>query len=241
MPVGAGGPGVVALGGHFLEDIEDVQPTGKTSTDGLTFTAATLPPATGAALAGIVAGPGGMAAVGSGVSDEQPSVGFALYSSDGVTWSEANASDNSFDNGVINEVHANGIRLRRRGLDRGRGLHDADRSVWVSADGHSWRSIGDFGGSFTQYSNSALGANGLVVFTANDEDTGDDQLRAQLNHLRLVHSDQSAGALPQVSFDDKTRQAFGQRLAGSVESRRPPEPHGQESRHEARLDSSAQR
>ena len=84
---------------------------------------------------GIVAGPGGMAAVGSGVSDEQPSVGFALYSPDGVTWSEANASDNSFDNGVINEIHSNGSGYVAVGSTVGEDFTMQTGRVWVSADG----------------------------------------------------------------------------------------------------------
>jgi hypothetical protein len=115
-----------------------------------------------------------MAGVGYAESDTSPSLAMALFSSDGTNWIQVNSSDSSFENGLMNNVHSSDSQY----VAVGSTVNQDDMTlqtgrVWVSADGKSWRSLGDFGGSFNQYGGSALGAGGLVVFTEDEEDAND--------------------------------------------------------------------
>jgi len=173
--VGAGGPGLVAFGAAYVESIQDVKLVGATSTDGAHFASGTVPEITGASIVQAAAGPGGMAGVGWAASDTTPSLGLAIYSADGVTWTQATASDASFDDTLIDDLHSSSTEY----VAIGSTVDPNDMSlqtgrVWVSANGQSWRSSGAFGGTFSQYGDSALGPNGLVVFTADQQDAGGD-------------------------------------------------------------------
>jgi hypothetical protein len=170
----AGGPGLVAFGSQFVSSVEDTQLVAVSSTDGTHYTSTQAPPVTGASVIDMAAGPGGIAGVGYASSDESPSVGLAVFSADGANWSQAIANDNSFDNALINNVFSSGtgyvgvgstINADDMTLQMGR--------VWASADGKSWSSLGDFGGTFNQYGDSALGPQGLVIFTEDEEDAND--------------------------------------------------------------------
>jgi hypothetical protein len=174
--VGVGGPGLVAFGAEYLESIEDVKLVAGVSSDGVRFASTSVPEITGASVIDATSGPGGMAGVGWAASDVTPSLGLAVYSADGTNWAQGQASDNSFDNTLMNDLHSNASGY----IAVGSTIDETDMTlqtarIWVSADGRSWRSLGEFGGSFSQYGDSALGPNGLVVFTADQQDSGDDE------------------------------------------------------------------
>jgi len=170
----AAGPGLVAFGAKFDDTIEDTQLVAASSTDGLHYSTANAPAVTGAQVVSITPGPGGVAAVGYATSDTSPSVAMALFSPDGTNWSQVNSSDDSFENALLNNVHSTDSQY----VAVGSTINQDDMTLqtgrlWASLDGRSWRSLGDFGGSFNQYGGSALGAGGLVVFTEDEEDAND--------------------------------------------------------------------
>ena len=100
----------MAFGSTYLETIQASQLQAAASGDGAHFTTATVPPITEATVNEATAGPGGMVAVGYGYpqSDEAPSLGLTIFSSDGVNWSQSTASDGTFEQTEINDV------IRRR-------------------------------------------------------------------------------------------------------------------------------
>jgi hypothetical protein len=173
--VGVGGPGIVAFGEHFDDTIEDTQLVGASSSDGIQFSSATVPQVTAASVTDVIAGPGGMAGVGWATSDTSPSVSLSVFSSDGTTWSQSTASDGSFDNTLLDDVHSTASEY----VAVGSSVSDVDMTlqtggVWVSQDGRTWRTLGAFGGLFSQYGDSALGPSGLVIFTADEQDSNED-------------------------------------------------------------------
>jgi hypothetical protein len=170
-----GGPGLVVFGTTYDENTDAAPIVGATSADGLTFANASVPAVSDANVYDLVAGNGGMAGVGSAISDTAPSVGFALWSSDGINWSQATPSDNSFEDADIDDVYATANGYVAVGSTVG----DADVTklngrVWVSADGRSWHSLGQFGGTFDQLSASAFGPAGLVIVTSDQLETDDE-------------------------------------------------------------------
>jgi len=172
--VGVGGPGLVAFGSQYIDTIDNTQLMVATSRDGIAFSSATAPTVTGASVTDAVAGPGGMAAIGYVESDTDPSTGVAMSSADGTTWTVASSSDTTFSNTQLNDIHSSASAY----VTVGSSVDDTDFSlqtagIWVSGDGKTWRSLGNFGGQFSQYGGSALGPTGLVLFTANEQDTND--------------------------------------------------------------------
>jgi len=172
--VGVGGPGLVAFGSQYIDTIDNTQLMVATSRDGIAFSSATAPTVTGASVTDAVAGPGGMAAIGYIESDTDPSTGVAMSSADGTTWTVASSSDTTFSNTQLNDIHSSASAY----VTVGSSVDDTDFSlqtagIWVSGDGKTWRSLGNFGGQFSQYGGSALGPTGLVLFTANEQDTND--------------------------------------------------------------------
>ena len=172
--VGAGGPGLVAFGAQYLETIADTQLIGASSSDGVHFASITAPQVTGASIVDSTSGPGGMAGVGYAESDTSPSVGLALFSADGTNWTQATASDGSFDNSLINDIHSSSSEY----VAVGSAIDESDMTlqtgrVWVTADGQTWHSLGSFGGLFSQYGDAALGPGGLVIFTEDEQDSDD--------------------------------------------------------------------
>ncbi len=170
--VGAGGPGLVAFGVQFVESIEDDQLVASSSTNGTEFIPAFVPNVTAASVVDVVSGPGGMAGVGWAASDTTPSLGIGVFSTDGNNWIQTSATDSSFDNTLINDVHSSATEY----VAVGSTIDETDMTLqtaraWVSADGRSWHSLGNFGGLFSQYGASALGPTGLVVFTADESDS----------------------------------------------------------------------
>lgn len=180
----AAGPGLVAFGAKFDDTVNDTQLVAASSQDGIHYSTANAPAVTGAQIVDIASGPGGMAGVGYAESDTSPSVAMTLFSSDGTTWSQANASDGSFDNALINNVHSSDSQY----VAVGSTINQDDMTlqtgrVWASTDGQAWRSLGNFGGTFNQYGGSALGPGGLVVFTEDEEDANDEgtDVKATIN------------------------------------------------------------
>lgn len=172
--VTAGGPGLVAFGATYVETIDDTQLVAATSSDGAHFTTANVPAITGGSVLAARTGPGGMAGVGAALSETSPSLGLTLFSPDGINWSQGTATDGSFENTQMEELHSSLSTY----VAVGSTIDDLDMTLqtgvmWTSGDGKSWRSLGNFGGVFSQYGASALGAAGLVVFTANEQDAGD--------------------------------------------------------------------
>ncbi|HEY7025652.1 MAG TPA: hypothetical protein VH371_11905 [Candidatus Limnocylindrales bacterium] len=173
--MGAGGPGLVAFGSQFVDSIEDTQLVAASSTDGIHYSNATAPSVTGALVASVSSGPGGVVGVGYAEGDTSPSVALTMFSSDGTSWAQTSAADGSFENALMNEVHSNDSAYVAVGstTDQDDMTYQTGR-LWLSADGNSWRSLGDFGGSFNQYGASALGPGGLVIFTEDEEDANDE-------------------------------------------------------------------
>jgi len=175
--VTTGGPGLIAFGSKFDDAIDDAQLVGATSTDGTHFTSTTVPPVTAGTVTGIAPGPGGYAAVGWAASEDEPSLGLTVFSPDGSTWTETTASDASFDNALVNDVHATANEY----VAVGSTLGDDDMElqtgrVWVSGDGQSWRSLGDLGGQYNQYGASVLVPSGLYVFNTYEEDVDEEDV-----------------------------------------------------------------
>jgi hypothetical protein len=108
-------------------------------------------------------------AIGDAESDVSPSTGLAFFSGDAMNWVQTGASDGSFESALMQELHAVpggyiavGYTLE---LDAGGDAIQVGRA-WLSADGQSWRTIGQVGGNFSQYGASEVGSAGLVFFTA---------------------------------------------------------------------------
>jgi len=167
----AGGPGLLAFGTSYDDQSDQLSLIGATSSNGSQFTAATVPSVPTGEIDDIANGPSGYVGVGYAESDVDPSIALALSSADGLTWTQSAPSDNSFENALMSEIHpaANEYVAVGSTLDQDDPTLQTLRA-WASADGHSWRSAGDIGGPFTQYGASALGSNGLVVFTADQND-----------------------------------------------------------------------
>jgi len=171
--VTVGGPGLVALGSNYIESIDDFELAAATSTDGVHFTAASAASITGAMVTDATAGSNGIAGVGWASSEEVASSGLAVFSPDGQTWTQGSTTDNSFDTATLIDVHPTASGYVVVGSTTTDELdYDLGR-VWGSADGQSWRSLGDLGGPFNLYGASALAPSGLYVFTAYQE-TGDE-------------------------------------------------------------------
>ncbi len=172
--VGVGGPGLVGFAGEYVDTIQDTQLIGASSSDGIRFTSTNVPKVTGASIVDVVSGPGGMAGIGWAASDTTPSLGMSVFSADGTNWTQTNASDGSFDNSLINDIHSSSTEY----VAVGSTISEIDMTlqtgrVWVSADGQAWRSLGDYGGLFSQYGDSAIGPDGLLIFTEDEQDSDD--------------------------------------------------------------------
>jgi len=172
----AGGPGVLAFGTSNDAQSDELSLIGATSSNGSQFTAATLPSVPNGEIDDICLGPAGYVGVGNFETDDVPDIALALSSADGLTWTQS-PSDDSFQNALMTEVHAAANEYVAVGSTfdpNDPTLESQTLRAWASADGHTWRSAGDVGGSFTQYGASALGSNGLVIFTAYQPDIEDD-------------------------------------------------------------------
>jgi hypothetical protein len=168
--------GIVVFGDVFNEDLGDAQLAAATSADGRAFTRVDVPPLLGGMVNSAAAGPAGSVAVGVGYAGDSELAlkALALHSTDGLTWSEASATDGSFDGSTLDRVHA----LPNGYVGVGSVSDDADftsRSgrIWLSADGRGWRIAGDYGANLTDSETSALGPKGLVILTVDQQETED--------------------------------------------------------------------
>jgi hypothetical protein len=166
--------GMLAFGNEFVEDLDDIQLMGATSPDGLRFTRVDAPPLLGGSVDAVTAGPAGYVGVGVGYPDESELAlkAVALHSADGRSWVETDAADGSFAGSELESVHA----LPNGYVAAGLVIDDEDFTVtigrlWLSADGRSWRSAGDFGTTSTAFITSAMGPGALVVFSTDQEET----------------------------------------------------------------------
>ncbi len=172
--VGVGGPGLVAFGSQYDDASGNVTLSAATSSDGVGFTAAVAPTVLDASVSDLVAGPGGMAGIGYVENDETPSAGLTVFSSDGSNWTQTMTGDPAFANTQFNDIHSSSSVY----VAVGSTTDDSDftlqnGNIYVSGDGRTWRTLGAFGGVFSQYGGSALGPSGLVLFTANEQDNED--------------------------------------------------------------------
>lgn len=180
--IGAGPSGLVAFGTSFVAELEHNLVTAATSPEGATFTPAVVPEVFDAAISSIVAGSNGLVAVGYGETDSLALVAIALHSVDGLAWAQATSSDGSFDDGGLVEVHALDAGYFAIGFEP-----DPDDfliqtgATWYSADGLTWQSHILLDGTFTQFSASALGPGGLVIFTADQEEFDDETVNSVIN------------------------------------------------------------
>lgn len=179
----AGSAGFVAFGTRYVPEIENIELNAGVSADGVHFAAAVTPSLPGAAIEDAVAGPaGGFAGVGYSGSEDLALAGVVLYSADGLNWTQATDSDGSFAGSELIMVHA----LPNGYVALGFTPQADDFAVlngrsWLSADGRSWRALAPVGESFTQLTASAIGAAGLVVFTADQQEVGEDSVTSKVN------------------------------------------------------------
>jgi hypothetical protein len=176
-----GTTGVVALGTSFVAVAEDIQLVAAFSTDGIHFTPAAAPGLIGAAIDGVAEGGSGFVGVGYETSEDVSLGGVALHSPDGMSWTQAGSSDDSFAGSVLIDVHdlSNGyVALGFKASDEDFTVQDG--RAWISADGKSWRLLAPLGATFTHFGASALGQGGLVVFAADQQEVGYDDVASTI-------------------------------------------------------------
>jgi hypothetical protein len=176
----AQGGGLIAFGDQYLDELEDSKLVIASSSDGMRFTpVTTAPEITGGTIYEAAQGPGGYAAVGVGYPDSEDFgvLGLALQSADGSAWSQATDSDSSFGDSQLEEVHALpddsgyvavGYRLDVEDFTAQLG------KLWISTDGTSWRSLREFGTTASLYNTSAMGPHGLVIFSAEEDESAEE-------------------------------------------------------------------
>jgi hypothetical protein len=186
----AGGPGVIAFGLGIDDQGDQINMIGATSSDGVHFTAATVPALPDGEIDDIAQGNSGFVGVGYNQTDLDPTVALVLTSGDGRTWTQAAATEASFADTAMNQVlpSTNGYVAVGSLLSED-DFTDETTRVWTSPDGQTWHSAGDVGGSYTQYDAGALGTHGLVIFTADQPDTGDDTQATSTINAWLITPD----------------------------------------------------
>jgi hypothetical protein len=179
------GNGVLAaFGTRYVPELEDVVLTGASSADGNAFTAATVPDLTGAAIDDVVYGTNGFVGVGYQSNEALEIGGTALFSADGMTWTEATNSDDSWAGSGLEFIGA----LPAGGyVGIGFTPHEddftlSDGTVWRSTDGTDWTSFAQLDGAFSQLMASTLGGPGMVVFAV-EQAEGDEG-----NVTSIVHA-----------------------------------------------------
>ena len=179
--IGLGDGGLAALGTVRVAELESIRLVAAHSSDGTTFTPASVPELIGATIEDVVFGPNGFAGVGYEATDDVSLSGIALQSSDGQSWTRADSSDGSFDGSGLVDVQpmSNGY------VALGFSLDEEDFTVqhggaWISADGQSWRALAPLDATFTHFGASALGPVGLVVFTADQLELDDESFSSTI-------------------------------------------------------------
>ncbi len=123
----------------------------------------------------MAAGPLGMVAVGEVEDIDLTFTGVALYSIDGLSWTQIAAPDESFANSAITLVHA--VRAGYVAIGVVPQLDDFGISTgasWFSSDGQSWQALASLGDRFSQLTASAAGPTGIVAFTVTEEEPEDE-------------------------------------------------------------------
>lgn len=162
--------GIAAFGTVYSDEVNDLRLIAAFSSDGVAYGNVDAPEVVGGTVQSAVAGGAGLVAVGESTDPDLNFTGLALYSADGQAWTQASASDGSFDGADILRAQAVPGGYVAVGL-----LPDPDDfgvssgQSWMSADGISWSALGPFGGTFSRVSSSAAGAGGVVAFTVEEE------------------------------------------------------------------------
>ncbi len=181
--VAEGRAGFVAFGTQLVPALADVQLRVAVSTDYSHFAPASGPTLQGISITDVSAGEAGIAAVGYGDVGEAGQASIALWSVDGVLWTQSADADGSLAMGGMERVHALptggfvalGFTLETGDLGRLTG------QSWVSSDGQSWRSLEPLGGSFDLIETSVLGASGLVVFAVAQDSIDDENIASTIS------------------------------------------------------------
>lgn len=174
--MGGAPSGLVAFGNRFSEQVDDQELLAAVSTDGSHYSLVSAPAPVATTVASVVAGPTGLVAVGDSADIDLNIDGIALYSTDGLSWTQGAAVDGSFAGSSIGFVHALAQGYVAVGsvpqLDD---FGTATGASWTSTDGQSWQSLAPFGDTFGDLIASAAGAAGIVCFTVSDEGSGDQE------------------------------------------------------------------
>jgi hypothetical protein len=160
--------GVAAFGSVFDADLADLRLIAAVAGDGVNFATSNAPALSGTTIQAITSGPQGVVAVGDGDNVDVGFNGVVLFSTDGATWTQGQATDSSFNGATLRAVHAvpNGyvaLGMLPESLD---GM--AAGASWFSADGLNWQLLGPLGGTFSLLETSAAGPSGIVAFTVSD-------------------------------------------------------------------------
>jgi hypothetical protein len=174
-----GNGGVLGFGSAYVDDMKDSVLIVASSSDGLRFSAVPAPQSPGSVMVDAAAGSNGYAAVGVGypADDDFGVLAVALHSIDGSSWTEAVASDGSFEGSQLDSVHAlpdgSGYVAVGYRLDEG-DFTSQQGTLWHSVDGRAWATLGTFGNMSSVYTTASMGGHGLVVFSADQDDSADD-------------------------------------------------------------------
>lgn len=174
--------GLVAFGNRFSEQVDDLELLAAVSTDGSQFllVSAPAPPAT--TMNSVVAGAAGLVAVGDAADSDLNIDGIALYSADGLSWTQGAAADGSFAGSSIGFVHAVPQGYFAVGsLPQLDDFGTATGASWTSTDGRSWQAFGPFGDTFGDLTASAAAASGIVCFTLTEEGGSDEPLSTSVS------------------------------------------------------------
>ncbi|MGI8736778.1 MAG: hypothetical protein ACR2KS_05885 [Candidatus Eremiobacter antarcticus] len=173
--MGAAPTGLVAFGTKFASEAADLELVAAAATDGAHFARVPAPALPSATVHSVAAGPLGMVAVGEVEDIDLAFTGVALYSIDGLSWTQIAAPDESFANSAITLVHA--VRAGYVAIGVVPQLDDFGISTgasWFSSDGQSWQALASLGGRFSQLTASAAGPTGIVAFTVTEEEPEDE-------------------------------------------------------------------
>ncbi len=172
---GATANGFVAFGTVLRPASDSADLAAGVSSDGITFTPATVPALANSAIDDVAVGASGLVAAGRGYVDEDTELrALVLFSADGNAWIEGAAEDGSFSNAALVAAHAVSAGYVAIGfkLDESDFAFQAGQA-WISADGQRWRALASIG-EVSLITASASGAGGLVVFSADqvEDETG---------------------------------------------------------------------
>ena len=172
----AGSPtGLVAFGNRFASELGDLELVAAASTDGAHFARVNAPALPAATVQSMVAGPSGLVAVGDADDVDLRLTGIALYSADGLGWTQTSAADGTFAGSAITAVVAVPEGYVAIGVVPVPDDFGISTGVsWISRDGQSWQTLAPLGDTFSLLEASAAGATGIVAFTLTEEESDDE-------------------------------------------------------------------